>query len=95
MNLVAAGGHVDTAVDHVVTCNELGSDQAIIIMHRWRHCCCCHMLLLSSHAAAPARVFGADILPHAYVAGRTTVDERRPLLQPSGAYRLTYEPHDA
>ena len=76
MNLVAAGGHVDTAVDHVVRCNELGSDHVSIIMHRWRHCHCCHMLLLPPRAAATARAVGADIVPRAYVAGRTTVDER-------------------
>ena len=74
MNLVAAGGHVDTLVDHVVSCNELGSDHVSIIMHRWRQHHCSHVVLQPPRDAAVAPPIGADLLPRAAVADRPRFD---------------------
>ena len=62
MNLVGAGGHVDIHVDHVVSCNELGSDHVSIIMHRWRQHHCSHVVLQPPRDAAVAPL-SMEILP--------------------------------
>ena len=74
VNLVTAGGHVDTLVDHVVSCNELGSDHVSIIMHRWRQHDCSHVVLQPPRDAAVAPPIGADLLPRAAVADRPRFD---------------------
>ena len=74
MNLVAAGGHVDTLVDHVVSCNELVlvrcQQQSI-----WcGHCHCPHVVVRPPRDAAVAPPISTDLLRCTTLADRPTFD---------------------